>query len=312
MVGLIVGHILSRVLETEQLLFASDLVCLGSFRCGPAEPSFGGGQPCSGHTVVFPRRAVWIQHDGRRPFVADPATIPLYNRGQVYWRKAIDARGDAAEWMAFAPEAITGALRELGHAGQDRPEAPFDRMAAMSTGRIYAMQRRMFRAAAQGTAAAPALEESALLLLDQVLRRSGARGIEGPPAVEAVEEARRLINLEGARPHSLSSLARACALTPYRLCREFRRATGMTISAYRTGLRTFAALEALPGARDLTALALDAGFCSHSHFSAAFRRVFETTPSRLRGELLAGDPGHAQAPVPPRADTRPASQCPAE
>jgi AraC-like DNA-binding protein len=191
---------------------------------------------------------------------------------------------------------ITGALRDTGDPRQDSPAAPFGRAAAMSNGEIYATQRRMFAAAARrgsaattgaGDAGAAALEEAALRVLDMVLRRHTAARPEGPPAFDAIEEARRLLNLEGARASSLSALARACGLSPYRLCREFRRATGMTITAYRIGLRVFASLEALPGTRDLSALALDAGFSSHSHFSAAFRRVFNTTPSRLRGDLIA-------------------------
>src|SRR5687768_16780441 len=77
-------HILEGILSSERLIFASDLVCLGTFRSRPEEPGFRGGQPCSGHTVVFPRRAVWIQHEGGASFVADAARVPLYNRGQVY------------------------------------------------------------------------------------------------------------------------------------------------------------------------------------------------------------------------------------
>jgi len=39
---------------------------------------------------------------------------------------------------------------------------------------------------------------------------------------------------------------------------------------------------------DLTAIALDAGFASHSHFTARFRRVFGCTPAALpRGATAA-------------------------
>jgi AraC-like DNA-binding protein len=41
----------------------------------------------------------------------------------------------------------------------------------------------------------------------------------------------------------------------------------------------------LPERDDLTLLALDCGFSSHSHFSAAFSRAFGITPSRLRRQL---------------------------
>jgi AraC family transcriptional regulator len=43
-----------------------------------------------------------------------------------------------------------------------------------------------------------------------------------------------------------------------------------------------AALALGEGAEDLTRLALDLGFSSHSHFAQAFRAYFGTTPSRFR------------------------------
>jgi AraC-like DNA-binding protein len=51
---------------------------------------------------------------------------------------------------------------------------------------------------------------------------------------------------------------------------------------YLTRLRLRAALERLPDASDLTALALELGFSSHSHFTDAFRREFRRTPSEAR------------------------------
>lgn len=284
-------HILTGILPFERLLFASDLVCLGTFRTAPRDAGFHGGHPCTGHLVVFPRRAVWIQHEGGRPFVADPATVPVYNRGQVYRRAAIDPRGDECEWMAFPSEVLLSALRELDHRTQDSPDTPFDIVAARGSGELYAAQRRLFAAAsAPGpTPGAPEIEERALGVLDLVLRRYVAETRSprrASRAAEAIEEARRLVYAEGPAPMPLPVLAARCGLSPFRLCREFRRATGMTITAYRTRLRLFNALEVLPCAADLSDLALSAGFCSHSHFGAAFRREFGITPSRLRGELI--------------------------
>ena len=290
------AHILTGVLPSERLLFASDLVCLGTFRAAPHDAGFDGGYPCTGHLVVFPRRAAWIQHEGGRPFVADPATVPLYNRGQVYHRAVIDPRGDECEWMAFPSAVLLSALRELDHRTQDSPDAPFDIAAAPGSGELYAAQRRLF-AAASALEATPGgdpghapgeIEERALGVLDLMLRRyvgepRPARHSPGPR--EAIEEARRLVYIEGSSPMPLAVMAARCGMSPYRLCREFRRLTGMTISAYRTRLRLFNSLEALPRAADLSDLALASGFCSHSHFGAAFRREFSITPSRLRDEL---------------------------
>jgi AraC-like DNA-binding protein len=45
----------------------------------------------------------------------------------------------------------------------------------------------------------------------------------------------------------------------------------------------------LDGGDDLTAIALDAGFASHSHFTARFRRFFGCTPTALRRTATAED-----------------------
>ncbi len=53
---------------------------------------------------------------------------------------------------------------------------------------------------------------------------------------------------------------------------------------YLTRLRLRAALEKLAEPRvDLTVLALDVGFSSHSHFTRSFQREFGLAPSQARG-----------------------------
>jgi AraC-like DNA-binding protein len=188
--------------------------------------------------------------------------------------------------MAFPSRVLTSALADAGLAGQDRPEAPFDRAVTGASGTLYAAQRRMFAAAAQGGAEPRDIEERALGVLDILVSdHLAARATRAGLLLDRVEYARRLVALEGPVPMPLTRLAAACEMSPYRLCRDFKRATGMTISAYRTQVRVFAALDQLPHARDLSALALAAGFCSHSHFTAAFRSVFGMTPSAMRRQL---------------------------
>jgi AraC-like DNA-binding protein len=76
------------------------------------------------------------------------------------------------------------------------------------------------------------------------------------------------------------------AASPFHLARRFKRANGVGLHRYRTRLRMALALARLgDGATDLTALALDLGFNSHSHFSAAFGAHFGVAPSRARDLL---------------------------
>ena len=76
----------------------------------------------------------------------------------------------------------------------------------------------------------------------------------------------------------------------------------MPIHRYLTQLRLRSSLERLAdGANDLTALALELGFSSHSHFTDAFRREFGHAPSRDRpGGASLGAPASGR----PRAAKR--------
>ena len=92
---------------------------------------------------------------------------------------------------------------------------------------------------------------------------------------------------------SLAALARELGTSPYHLCRVFRQRAGTTLHSYRLDLRVRTALERLarPGA-DLSQLALELGFSSHSHFTAVLRQRLGVPPSAARRWLRA-----AGAPV---------------
>lgn len=87
---------------------------------------------------------------------------------------------------------------------------------------------------------------------------------------------------------SLGEIAQAVAASPFPLAPRFKRATGVGLHGYRTQLRMAQSLARLgDGEGDLTGLALDLGYSSHSHFTAAFEAHFGVAPGRARG-LLAG------------------------
>lgn len=88
----------------------------------------------------------------------------------------------------------------------------------------------------------------------------------------------------------LRDIARAVRLSPAYLTDIFRRCEGVSLHRYLTLSRLERARQQLWHADDLTALALELGFSSHSHFSAAFRKLFGCTPSQYR-ERMRGDSG---------------------
>ncbi|MCW5635281.1 MAG: helix-turn-helix transcriptional regulator [Rubrivivax sp.] len=142
-----------------------------------------------------------------------------------------------------------------------------------------------------------AFEEAALSLLPGDGPDDG-QGVAPPPTHRAVERARELLAAEPAADRSLHDIARAVASSPFHLARCFRRATGLGLHAYRTRLRMALALQRLAdGERQLVQLALELGYASHSHFSAAFRACFGFAPSHARERLGPRARRLARAPL---------------
>ena len=130
-----------------------------------------------------------------------------------------------------------------------------------------------------------ALEENSLRLIRRVVAEaSGTLGAsEQPRRVAAIERARSHILSRYRDSISLSSIAVACGLAPSTLCEHFPRVVGIPVWRYVQHLRLQdAALALAEGAADLSRLALDLGFSSHSHFAQAFRAQFGRPPSRFR------------------------------
>ena len=110
-----------------------------------------------------------------------------------------------------------------------------------------------------------------------------------------VEQVKVAIASDLGRNITLGELSRSVNCSPFSLCRAFRQATGQTITSYRHALRVLAALERLrEGITDITDLALELGYSSHSHFTHIFRRHLGITPSQFREKELP-------RPVPPGA-----------
>ena len=100
----------------------------------------------------------------------------------------------------------------------------------------------------------------------------------------------QLLSAAFAQPLTLDDVAEATAYSKYHLARLFKRETGLPIHRYLNRLRLRAALERLmEPAEDLSRLALEVGFSSHSHFTQAFRVEFGRTPSELRQTARATD-----------------------
>jgi AraC-like DNA-binding protein len=274
-------------------LFDSPLLRVGSFRAPAEHSGFRDAGQVLRHLFVFPRTSVWIEHERERPFVADPNVVTYYNRGQAYRRARISQEGDRCEWFAFDDATLRDALSLYDPGVADRPDRPFPFRRGPSDSHAYLQQRRLVEALASGARPEPLrVEETMLAVLARVLSRAYGRspapdsGAMRRRNAEISEAVRSILARRFRESLSLSAIAGELSLSPFHLCRAFRLATGSTIRGWRNALRLNHAVEAIQSRRtDLTGVALELGFSSHSHFSAAFRRRFGLSPSLLRRQL---------------------------
>jgi len=275
-------------------LFESALVRVGEFAVTPETPGFAEAGQMRRAEFVFPRVGVWIEHADAPPFAADPTLATLYNGGEPYRRRALDPRGDRCDWFAVAPATLLEAVASVDPAIHDRPERPFRFHAAPADAALVAEQRRLVRRLRAPGGVDPLEVEETTLRLLRGLVAAAYRRPASPPAPTAarrrlVDDVKALVLPCADERWTLGRLAAAVGASPFHLCRAFKAETGGTLHRWLVEVRLRCALErvAEPGS-DLAAVALDAGFASHSHFTQAFRRAFGTTPSAYRERVAAG------------------------
>jgi AraC-like DNA-binding protein len=270
-----------RLKPVESLLFRSDVIAVGKFRCPASHPLFRDSGPCSHHTFVFPRTMTQIRHDDGRTFLGSPSSVALYNQDQRYSRMRV-SDVDASDWYTLADDVLLDMTARYGEAD---PRRPFEAVEVRCDDGTFLEQRLLFDALDRGDEIdATQVEETMLGLLERLVAHANGREVARVRVnVDAIEHVRMLIARDPSANTPLRVLARAAELSTFHLCRLFRAHTGETITRYRHSLRLRLALDRLRDRRaDLTTIAADHGFASHSHFTSVFRNHFGLMPSAFR------------------------------
>ena len=265
---------------TDTVVYESPLVRIGAFRCDRNYPGFRDTGPAKNDCFVFPRTAVLIEHEHAPAFVANPNIVTFYNRSQRYLRHEISERGDRCDWFGVHRDLACDAVRARDPAARD---APFSWHRGRCDASTYLLQRRLFDAVAGGALGdSIAVEETVLLLLDRVVG-GAASVLPHLRKREVIHDVEILLASRFDEPLKLSQIAGYSGTSVYHLCRTFREVTGFALHQYIRQLRIRHGLEAVcETSSRLSRIAVDLGFAHHSHFTSAFRRDFEFTPSQLR------------------------------
>jgi AraC-like DNA-binding protein len=254
------------------ILYHGAFVTLGEFRCLPGDRRWR-EQNCvgQGDHLVFPGTAVGIRHDGGRMTLADPNLVVYYRSGEYYRREVHDPRGDECLFVIVDCEAMAALPPATRF-------APSTTAAYLGVATLAAQLRR-------NPGADP-------LAVEEVLATVSAGALDWPAAPpvadDAVEHVRETLATRYAERRSLASIAAAAGVSPFHLARRFRARTGRTLHGYRDQIRLRSGLRLLGEPVELSRIALDLGYASHSHFTTAFVRCFGIPPSELRRQGPAG------------------------
>ncbi len=272
-----------------RVLLATNELVLGEFSCEPDDPLW-----MSANTIGDLPHVVWpfttveiIRHRAGR-VCADSNGVLLYDAGAEYRRRPVSPVGDRSVFIALHPqllERLTGRFTRRRHG-----QFPVDHLPLAAHGWL-----RMKRALSAGHACHDAmrLEELTLDALGTVVealpQRRTARPDTGRRVRERVEDTRRLLGDALTEQVAVTDIARRLEVSPYHLARQFRTLTGTSMYRYRRELRARAAVHVLLDnpRRDLSTIAAELGFASHSHLTATCKQVFGQTPSQLRSAIHA-------------------------
>jgi len=259
---------------------AHDVCCRGECRHRSDEE-------CSSAThLVFPYRGLFLRHVGRQQSVANANHVLFFNAGESYQVSHPASGGDACLSLAISQPL----LHELAPAALlQRREQPVFRHQAMRIDErsqmLVALLRHRLR---RGNIEPLEAESLALTLINRSLGPRTSRAAGATRARQRlVDRAKLLLASDLTRRWSLAGVAAETGGSPVYLTQAFQQVEGMPLYRYHLRLRLAHALQQIADCKDVASLALDLGFSSHSHFSAAFRQTYGRTPSEFRRATLS-------------------------
>ncbi|WP_068873998.1 MULTISPECIES: AraC family transcriptional regulator [unclassified Phenylobacterium] len=264
-----------QTLLWTRTLVVRDIRCRGTCRHASAEE-------CATATeLVFPYRGVYTRQVGRDLAVAEANQVLFFNAGEGYRIAHPVAGGDAC--LSFALDA--GVLSELAPQPLLRraPTLAFHDQRRRIDPQAQALAAQLRHGLAAGDLEPLQAESLALSLARRALGPRTSRAVGGTAGRRRLaDRAKLVLSADPARRWTLAEIAAEVGGSPVYLTQVFQAVEGVPLYRHQLHLRLARALDLLPEADDLTALGLDLGFSSHSHFTAAFRRAYGRPPSALR------------------------------
>lgn len=313
--------------DPSRPLFESALVGLGTVRMPTGHPELNRDRVAYvWPTISLPRLPYAVSFDREECVQGDRNTATFTSVGSVMRRQGLTERGLWNIWLDVHPDQLA-AMLAVRHGGRNDPDSRFPwRFAPLPTAPLLEVTRLLARLQGNSRGGAPTarsnssagqypenageasaetaaptpleIEEVLLSAIGAIVASASAAWNpprRRPPSAaqaqfhrDVVDEVRRRLATAPRERHTLDQLARSVHVSPFHLCRIFKRHTGQPIHRYLERLRLRAALDDAMLTRDrMLDIALRHGFCSESHLSNAFFREFGQRPRDARSGRLA-------------------------
>ncbi|MEP6847939.1 MAG: AraC family transcriptional regulator [Acidobacteriota bacterium] len=279
-------------------LYKSPIVDISDYRCAEDNHSPGHEEESESNSIVLMRRGAFAKHFGKRKVTADVNQAVFFSNNSVYRISHPTECGDRGTTFTLAPRILNDIVREIDPGVDEHPEQPFAFVTGPCDTKLFWRHRELVQRLER--ADWEPLEHlwvdvATLQLVADVLGSAfeskqkpapSRRSSTNADHAKRAEAAKAFLAVNIAEPVMLNEIAREVGASPFNFARIFLQQTGLPVHRYLTLLRLRSALERISdGEDDLTVLALDLGFSSHSHFTDVFKREFGMTPSEIRGKL---------------------------
>jgi AraC family transcriptional regulator len=270
---------------TVNTLLESQTVTIRDTHCRGTRRSESADEFTTSTQLVFPYRGVYVRHIGHEQVVAEANQVLFFNVNEKYRVSHPVSGGDANLTLVISEPLLV----ELTPASLLRPGpgVAFRQKRLRIDARTQVLVAMLRHSLRENIAQPLEAETLALTLVRRTLgpRTSHAAGSTFSRR-QLVDRIKLVLASDLARRWTLSEIAAEVRGSPVYLTQAFQQVEGLPLYRYQLRLRLARSLDLLAQYDDLTALSLELGFSSHSHFSAAFREVYGRSPSEFRQSAL--------------------------
>jgi len=274
-------------------LYQSPILSVHDYCCHTTEWGPGSEEESIANNIVLMRHGAFTRHFGTKTVTADVNQAVFFSKNSTYRVSHPNDCGDRGTVFTISPRVLNDIVRELDPSIDEHPEQPFLFAAGPCKTEVFWRHRELVQRLEEPELLEPLWADVTALQLVADILESAFEHHETSPKKRRQSTAKDHADLTDAvktylankfsERITLDDVAHSVHASPFHLARLFQQHTGVPVHRYLTQLRLRVSLERLSeGATDLTELALDLGFSSHSHFTDAFRKEFGHPPSAVR------------------------------